>query len=109
MVEPKVMRVLVVISHAEGRVVSHDDLVESCWDGLIVGDDAVNRIIGKLRRVAVEAGGGAFRIETVARTGHRLIREQPTAPATVEEAAPAVRPRRKWRLAMAGAVVLPVI
>lgn len=108
MVEPKVMRVLVALSQAEGGVVSRDSLVESCWDGRIVGDDAVNRVIGKLRRVAEEAGGGAFRIETVARIGHRLICKQPKMPTAVAEVVPPAHPRRTWWRAMIAAVLLVV-
>ncbi|QYE33822.1 winged helix-turn-helix domain-containing protein [Polymorphobacter sp. PAMC 29334] len=108
MVEPKVMRVLVALSQAEGRVVPRDDLVNSCWDGRIVGDDAVNRVIGKLRRVAEEVAGGAFRIETVARTGHRLICEQQKIPEAVAKAHPAAH-RRRIRLPVMGAAVLLVV
>ncbi len=105
MVEPKVMQVLVVLSQAEGRVVSRDDLVTRCWDGRIVGDDAVNRVIGKLRRVAEDAGAGAFRIETVARTGHRLICQRPM-PEAAEEPVPTANQRRARWPAMIGAVAL---
>lgn len=72
-VEPKVMQVLVALARSGGRVVSRDDLVEQCWSGRIVGDDAINRIIGKLRRAAAAAGPETFRIETVTRTGYRLV------------------------------------
>lgn len=72
MVEPKVMQVLVALADAGGRVVSRDELIEKCWSGRVVGEDAINRVIGKLRRVA-EASGGVFRVETVARSGHRLL------------------------------------
>lgn len=72
MIEPKVMQVLVALADARGRVVSRDELIEKCWSGRVVGEDAINRVIGKLRRVA-EASGGAFSVETVARSGHRLL------------------------------------
>lgn len=71
-VEPKVMQVLVALASSPGRVVSRDDLIQKCWDGRIVGEDAINRVIGKLRRAADGAASGAFRIETVARVGYRL-------------------------------------
>jgi len=72
-VEPKVMQLLVVLARQAGRVVSRDALIEQCWGGRIVGEDAINRVIGKLRRAAEDAGSGAFRIETVARVGLRLL------------------------------------
>lgn len=69
--EPRVMRVLVALVRAEGTVLSRDDLIVRCWDGVIVGDDAVSRIISKLRRLSNHQGAG-FRIETVPRIGYRL-------------------------------------
>ncbi|MEZ0243991.1 MAG: hypothetical protein ACAH11_11495, partial [Sphingomonas sp.] len=43
-----------------------------CWEGRIVGEDAINRVISRLRRSAGECGG-AFRIETVNKVGYRLV------------------------------------
>lgn len=80
--EPRVMQVLVALSHAEGRVVTRDDLTMSCWDGRVVGDDAINRVIGRLRRLAADGGHGWFTLTTVRKVGYRLdeARDQP-APA----------------------------
>src|SRR4051812_24248378 len=50
--EPRVMQVLVALGRAAGEVVSRDDLVDLCWEGRTVGDDAINRVIGRLRRLA---------------------------------------------------------
>ncbi len=72
--EPRVMQVLVQLARADGGVVSRDDLIECCWEGRIVGDDSINRVISRLRKVAAERGGG-FGIETIARVGYRLIGE----------------------------------
>jgi len=63
--EPRVMQVLVALHRASPNVVSRDDLVALCWDGRIVGDDAINATIAKLRRVS-------FVIETIPRVGYRL-------------------------------------
>ncbi len=101
MVEPKVMQVLVALARTDGRVVSRDDLVAQCWNGRIVGDDAINRIIGKLRRVAEAVGPNAFRVETVARTGYRLVAEAPVAPVAAPISPPQLvaAPRGSKRLA----------
>jgi DNA-binding winged helix-turn-helix (wHTH) protein/TolB-like protein len=72
--QPRVMQVLVALARAEGEVVSRDDLVASCWGGLAVGDDAINRCIGRLRRLAETEAPGAFTIETLPRIGYRLGR-----------------------------------
>ncbi|MEI9932423.1 MAG: winged helix-turn-helix domain-containing protein [Rhizomicrobium sp.] len=71
-IDPRVMRVLVALARAKSEILSRDDLIESCWDGVIVGDDAINRCISRLRKVA-ESCGNAFAVETVPRVGYRLI------------------------------------
>jgi DNA-binding winged helix-turn-helix (wHTH) protein len=81
--EPRVMQVLVALARMGGRVVSRDDLIDTCWGGRIVGEDAINRCIGRLRRLAETLGGG-YRIETIARVGYRLAPSGPaSAPLTV--------------------------
>jgi DNA-binding winged helix-turn-helix (wHTH) protein/tetratricopeptide (TPR) repeat protein len=71
-VEPRVMQVLVALAKAEGAVVSRDDLIVQCWEGRIVGDDAINRVLSRLRRLAEGVGGRRFVVETVTRVGYRL-------------------------------------
>src|SRR5262245_9075891 len=75
--QPRVMQVLTALARARGAVVSRDDLIEACWEGLAVGEDAINRVIGKLRRLA-ELAPDAFTIETVSKVGYRLIVDPPT-------------------------------
>lgn len=72
-VEPRVMQVLVALHRAGGAVVSKDDLLQSCWDGRIVGDDAINRVVSRLRAVAEQDAGRQFRIETITKVGYRLL------------------------------------
>lgn len=71
MLEPRVMQVLVALHEAHGNVLSKDDLIACCWDGRIVGEDAINRVIGHLRRAIAEAGE-PFRVETIPRVGYRI-------------------------------------
>ena len=85
-VEPRVMQVLLVLADAEGRVVTRDELLERCWGGVFVGDDSLNRIIAGIRRIASGIGAGSFTIETIPRTGYRLLAS--SAPA-LEEPSPA--------------------
>ena len=72
-VEPRVMQVLIVLVEAGGAVVSREVLLDRCWGGVFVGDDSLNRAIASIRRLAGSVGGGAFAIETVPRTGYRLV------------------------------------
>lgn len=71
--EPRVMQVLVALAQAGGEVVGRDELIARCWDGRIVVDNAINRVISRLRRLSATLGEGCFRIETVARVGYRLV------------------------------------
>lgn len=70
--QPRVMQVLVALARAGGEAISRDDLVTSCWGGTVVGEDAINRCIQRLRRLEREAPG-AFTIETLPRIGYRLL------------------------------------
>ena len=79
--EPRVMQVLVVLAMANGGIVSRDDLVRQCWEGRIVGDDSISRVIARLRKVTEEHGDGALRIETITKVGYRLIGQVALMPA----------------------------
>ncbi len=108
--EPRVMQVLVALVQARGAVVSRDDLVRRCWDGRAVGEDAINRCIARLRRIADAGAVQYFSIETIPRVGYRLIPGATTAPSASESVFPsqtvpptlhpaasvAKPPRRTW-------------
>ncbi|CAN5332772.1 hypothetical protein BH09PSE4_BH09PSE4_07440 [soil metagenome] len=90
-VEPRVMQVLVALFRAEGGVVTRDELVESCWEGRIVGDDAINRVLSRLRHLEHDLATGVFRVETITRVGYRLV-QIGEAPADDIPAVPPSRP-----------------
>ena len=69
--EPRVMQVLVALLKAEGGVVSRDELLQSCWNGAVVGEDAIDRVIGRIRRLTERFDG--LRLETVTKVGYRLL------------------------------------
>ncbi|MBI1340837.1 hypothetical protein GC169_11620 [bacterium] len=74
-VEPRAMQVLVALVQARGAVVSRDVLVARCWDGRVVGDDAIYRVISQLRDLATGFAAGSFNIETIPKIGYRLVTE----------------------------------
>jgi TolB-like protein/DNA-binding winged helix-turn-helix (wHTH) protein len=94
-VEPRVMQVLVVLAQGDGAVVSRDRLIERCWGGRIVGDDAINNCVGKVRALASLTSEPTFEIETIPRVGYRLIRAPLHDPAPVSISTS--RQRRPWR------------
>lgn len=82
-VEPKMMEVLMVLAERPGETVSRDELLERVWPGVVVTDDALSGTISKLRRALDDDARDPAYIETIPRTGYRLV--APVAPA---EAAP---------------------
>lgn len=71
-VERRVMQVLVALAHPTWEVVSRDELIDRCWCGLAVSDDAVQRCIAALRRLAAVWPEPPFEIETIHRIGYFL-------------------------------------
>ena len=105
--EPRVMKVLVALTDAGGAVVSRDDLIARCWEGRIVGEDAINRAVGRLRRFLEDRGGGAFTIETIPRVGYRLKADVTLAADAQDAAARKAHWRAgPWRVAGGGALLL---
>ena len=69
--QPQTLKVLVALTRRRNEVVTRSELVDCCWDSRIVGDDVINRCISLLRDFAERVGG--FSIETVPKTGYRLV------------------------------------
>lgn len=115
--EPRVMRVLVALGKEPGAVLSRDDLIELCWDGQIVSDNAINRAISQLRRALEQLADGAVRLETIAKvgfhivvdgaqqTGADLLRTAPAETMEAQAAALTAQPRMWTRRAAAGGIV----
>jgi len=85
------MQVLVALIQAGGQIVSRDELLASCWSGVVVGEDAIDRVMGRVRRLADGIGDGAFKLETITRVGYRLVTTGPAA--DLAPAAPTAAPK----------------
>jgi DNA-binding winged helix-turn-helix (wHTH) protein len=73
--DPKVMAVLLLLTHHKGQIVSRDELLAQLWPKRIVTEDAVTRCFYVLRRQLCQAGGDPrYRalIETLPKRGYRL-------------------------------------
>jgi DNA-binding winged helix-turn-helix (wHTH) protein len=93
--EPRVMQVLVALARRPDQVISRDQLIDACWAGRVVGEDAINRCIARVRRLAETHGG--FSVETIARVGYRLTVESAAVAAPPEPvAAPQARNPSRW-------------
>lgn len=104
-VEPRVMQVLVMLARQAGRTVSRDALIEACWNGRIVSDDAVARVVAQLRALARGLDPAPYAIDTVTKVGFRLIpAEAPLPPVPVSAT------KGRGRIAAAaGALALSVV
>ena len=71
-VQPLIMQVFLMLVDARGQVVTRNDLFDQVWGGVMVGDDSLNRAIGKVRQIGAQVAPGLFEIETIPRTGYRL-------------------------------------
>lgn len=81
--EPRVMQVLTALARERGEIVSRASLIRSCWDNRVVGDDAINRCIGRIRRLSQSPGG--FVLETIPRVGYRLVADDTPHTSAVPE------------------------
>ncbi|QIQ86035.1 winged helix-turn-helix domain-containing protein [Erythrobacter sp.] len=73
MLEPKVMQVLIALSDPIGALLSRDDLIDRCWDGRVIGDTSINRVISLLRGALRDVAGEAVVVENVPKVGYRLV------------------------------------
>ena len=116
-VEAKVMLVLLYLSEHAGRVVSRAELEERLWPGRVVTEDSVTKAIAKLRRVFGDDAHNPRVIETIPKSGYRLIAdvERPieTRPPVASDSDPATRtpprhrtPKWKWVVAIGAAILL---
>ncbi|HSE24481.1 MAG TPA: winged helix-turn-helix domain-containing protein [Pyrinomonadaceae bacterium] len=72
-VEPKVMQVLSCLSNSAGDVVAKDQIIKVVWADTFVGDDVLTRAISELRKVFGDDSKEPRYIQTIPRTGYRLI------------------------------------
>jgi DNA-binding winged helix-turn-helix (wHTH) protein/tetratricopeptide (TPR) repeat protein len=70
--EHRVMQVLVALVKADGNILTRDELTLQCWEGRVVGEDAINRVMSHLRKAAHGIGAGSFDVETITKVGYRL-------------------------------------
>lgn len=73
-IEPLAMEVLVFFSNHPQQVISRNQLIEAVWNGRVVGDHAVYRIINKLRQTLARDQSHEY-IRTVRKKGYQLISE----------------------------------
>ena len=71
--EPKVMQVLVCLAAHAGNVVAKEHLIRTVWSDTFVTDDVLTRSISELRRVFGDDAKEPRFIQTILKSGYRLI------------------------------------
>jgi DNA-binding winged helix-turn-helix (wHTH) protein len=72
-VEPKVMEVLVYLAGRPGQVVQRETLIRDLWGDTFVTDAALTRCIAELRKLFDDDVRDPRVIQTIAKSGYRLI------------------------------------
>jgi len=78
-VEPRTMHVLVCLAHRPGEVVLREELLAAVWGEVVVNEEALTRSISDLRRILGDDTRRPRVIETIRKTGYRLM--VPASPA----------------------------
>lgn len=73
--QPQAFSLLVYLIENADRVVSKDDILETVWQGRIVGDGTLNARINALRRALNDDGHSQSVIKTFPRQGFRFVAE----------------------------------
>jgi Tol biopolymer transport system component/DNA-binding winged helix-turn-helix (wHTH) protein len=71
--EPKVMQVLVCLAEHAPNVVAKEQLIRTVWSDTFVTDDVLTRSISELRRVFGDDAREPRFIETIPKSGYRLV------------------------------------
>ena len=130
--EPRTMRLLMRLAHAQGNVVSVETLLAEIWSGVVVGSASVYQAVSQLRKLLDDTDPEPIYIATVPRRGYRLVapvrpvqQDAADGPArTAPEPAAAIAPpdigvvappaaappvRRRPRVAIAGAAFMALL
>ena len=71
--EPRSMELLIYLAGRPGEVVSREEIEENIWHGQVVGYEALSGSIAKLRKAFGDTGKNHRIIETISKSGYRLI------------------------------------
>lgn len=107
-IEPRVMQVLVALFRA-GAIVTREELIQRCWDGRVVGDDAINRVLSRIRHIAADFGQGSFSVETITKVGYWLHVNSGSSPDVNGPLEPAESDGSSRRTVVAGLIVAGAI
>ena len=105
-VEPKAMQVLVYLAEHADEVVTKERLMGAVWADTFVTDDVLTRCIFELRKAFEDDAKNPQVIETIPRSGYRLVAAVQGAEA---QSAPASSAIRRWPIALAAVAGLVLL
>jgi DNA-binding winged helix-turn-helix (wHTH) protein/TolB-like protein len=71
--EPQLFNTLLHLIKMRDRVVTKDELLEKVWNGRVVSDHVITRVIYELRKILDDKSGEYSHIRTVRRKGYQFI------------------------------------
>jgi TolB-like protein/DNA-binding winged helix-turn-helix (wHTH) protein/Flp pilus assembly protein TadD len=98
--EPKVMAVLVCLAQHAGELVSKEELLQTVWPDTFVTEDVLKRSVFELRRVLEDDARQPRIIQTIPKSGYRLLVAAETIDRSGDVAVlanEAPRASRRWR------------
>ena len=72
-IEPRLMKLLVMLAERPGSVAMKSDIVDTVWHGLAVTDESLAKAVSKLRQILGDDPDNPRYIETIRKTGYRLV------------------------------------
>jgi adenylate cyclase len=105
--EPRAASLLLYLATRAGEPVSRAALLEALWPGVVVSDEALTNAVNKLRRAFDDDRANPQVIETLPKTGYRLI--APVQALAPKPAVPDTRPEDTASRAIPYGLVLAVI
>ena len=70
--QPRLMKLLLVLTAKSNRVVHKDELISQVWDDVIVGDESLSKAVFDLRKFLNENFKEPPMITTIRKVGYRL-------------------------------------
>lgn len=70
-----IMKLLLLFIESDGKAISKEELLEKCWNGRVVTDDAIRQAIKELRSALNSRNDNIEYIQTIRKHGYRLLPE----------------------------------
>lgn len=106
---PKFMQLLVFMSSKPGQLFTREQLLNEVWPEVHVVDAVLTRAVSELRRSLDPDGDGPVFIETIPKSGYRLVATVTEVPEPAEPERARIKRRQSLRMATAVLFVAAVL